>query len=93
MTLLEFVVLLLIAAICGAVGQAVAGYSRGGCVAAIAVGFLGALLGSWLARSLGLPELLVIQIGDVGFPVLWSIGGSALFVAIIALLARPRAPR
>ena len=93
MTLLEFVVLLLIAAICGAVGQAVAGYSRGGCLAAIAVGFLGALLGSWLARSLGLPELLMIQIGDVGFPVLWSIAGSALFVAIIALLARPRAPQ
>ena len=36
---------LLIAAIAGAIGQAIVGFSRGGCLAAIAVGFIGAYLG------------------------------------------------
>ncbi|MCA8951412.1 MAG: hypothetical protein KDE27_18030 [Planctomycetes bacterium] len=90
MTLVELLLLLLVAAVCGALGQAIAGYSRGGCFAAIALGFIGALLGVWLSRLLGLPELFVIRIGDSAFPIVWSIIGSALFVAVIALLARPR---
>jgi len=90
MTLVEFLVLLLIAGICGAVGQSIAGFTRGGCLTAIAVGFIGALLGVWLARALGLPELFTITLGGTAFPVLWSIIGSALFVAVISLIARPR---
>lgn len=90
MSLLEFLLLLVVAAVCGAVGQAVAGYSRGGCLAAIALGFIGALLGVWLARLTGLPDLFVIQIDDVGFPIVWSIIGAALFVALLGFLAGPR---
>src|SRR5262245_19469378 len=41
MTLLDFLILLLVAGICGAVGQAIVGYSRGGCLASIALGFIG----------------------------------------------------
>lgn len=81
--------LLLVAAVCGALGQALAGYSRGGCLAAIALGFIGALLGAWLARQLDLPELFVVQVDDVAFPIVWSIVGSALFVALLSLIARP----
>jgi uncharacterized membrane protein YeaQ/YmgE (transglycosylase-associated protein family) len=51
---------------------------------------VGALLGMWLARNLGLPELFAVQIGTTTFPIVWSIIGSALFVAIIALLTRSR---
>ena len=90
MTLLDVLVLLLIAGLCGALGQAITGYSRGGCVVSIALGFVGALLGMWLARQLGLPELFSIQIGTTSFPIVWSIIGSALFVAIIALISRGR---
>lgn len=93
MSLLEFLVMLVIAAVCGALGQALAGYSRGGCLASIALGFIGALLGSWLAGALGLPELFVLQFDDVSFPLVWSIVGSALFVAVLSLIARPRAAR
>jgi uncharacterized membrane protein YeaQ/YmgE (transglycosylase-associated protein family) len=90
MTILDIVVLLLIAGVCGALGQAISGFSRGGCLVSIALGFVGALLGMWLARTLGLPELFAVQIGTTSFPIVWSIIGSALFVAIIALLTRSR---
>ena len=90
MTILDLVVLLIIAGVCGALGQAITGFSRGGCLVSIALGFIGAVLGMWLARQLGLPELFSIQIGTTSFPIVWSIIGSALFVAIIALLTRSR---
>ena len=88
MTIMDVVVLLIIAGLCGALGQAITGYSRGGCLVSIALGFVGALLGMWLARQLGLPELFSVRIGTTSFPIVWSIIGSALFVAIIALLTR-----
>ena len=50
MTIIDLLVLLLIAGLCGALGQAITGYSRGGCLVSIALGFIGALLGMWLAR-------------------------------------------
>ena len=53
MTLLDVLILLLVAGICGALGQAIAGYSRGGCLVSIALGFVGALLGMWIARLNG----------------------------------------
>ena len=71
-------------------GQAISGASRGGCLVSIALGFIGALLGVWLSRQLGLPELLMVPVGGKSFPVVWSIIGSALFVAVISLLTRGR---
>lgn len=90
MTLLDLLLLLLVAGICGALGQAIAGYSRGGCLVSIALGFIGALLGMWLARLMGLPELVPVVIGGASFPIVWSIIGSALFVAVITLITRSR---
>ncbi len=90
MTIAEFLVLLLIAAICGMIGQALAGYSVGGCLVSAIVGFVGALVGLWLARQLGLPEVLTVQVGGKAFPVLWSIVGSAILAVIVGLLSRRR---
>ena len=90
MTLIDLLILLLVAGICGALGQAIAGYSRGGCLVSIALGFVGALIGMWLARMMGLPELIPVNIGGTNFPIVWSIIGSALFVAVIALITRSR---
>lgn len=90
MTLIEFLVLLLVAGICGSLAQALVGYSHGGCLVSIVLGFIGALLGGWLERSLGLPELFVVQIGGRPFPVVWSVIGAALFVAVLALLTGRR---
>jgi len=88
--ILQLLLLLLIAGICGALGQAIGGYSHGGCLVSIALGFIGALLGTWLAAKLGLPELLSIPVGGMSFPIIWSIIGAALFVALINLITRRR---
>jgi uncharacterized membrane protein YeaQ/YmgE (transglycosylase-associated protein family) len=86
MTVLEFLVLLLIAAICGAVAKAIAGLSRGGLLVAIAIGFIGALLGMWLQKATGWPEIFTVQIGDKAFPIIWSIIGGVLFSVVVAFL-------
>jgi uncharacterized membrane protein YeaQ/YmgE (transglycosylase-associated protein family) len=88
MSVISFLLLLLIAAICGILGQAIAGRGRGGIIVSILLGFIGALIGTWLARSMGLPELLPVNVGGQSFPVLWSIIGAALFVALLSLLQR-----
>jgi len=90
MTGLDFVILLVVAGLCGALGQAIVGYSRGGCLASVALGFIGALLGAWIARAMKLPELFQLVIGDQPFPIVWSIIGAALFVALISLLTPRR---
>ena len=91
MTIVELLILLLVAGICGSLAQAVVGYSRGGCLVAIVMGFIGALFGTWIARLTGLPELLAVRIGDQTFPIVWSIIGAALFAAVLSLLTRRRA--
>lgn len=88
MTLMGFLVLLLIAAICGSIGQSLAGYDLGGCLVSIVVGFIGAYLGLWIAGKMGLPELFTINIQGKPFPIIWAVIGSALFTLIMALLRR-----
>ena len=88
--LVDLLILLLVAGVCGSLGQAISGYSRGGCLVSIALGFIGAIIGVWVARNLGLPELFAVDIGGTHFPIIWSIIGSALFVALIVLLTRRR---
>jgi uncharacterized membrane protein YeaQ/YmgE (transglycosylase-associated protein family) len=91
MSLLGFVLLLIIAAVAGTIGQAIAGYSMGGCLASILIGFIGAFLGMWLAGTFGLPELFTINVDGQPFPVVWSIIGSTLLALIFGLLTRRRA--
>lgn len=81
-------ILILIAAVCGAVGKALAGSARGGLLVSIVLGFVGSLLGPWVARSLGLAEPFMVSIGGQAFPILWSIIGAALFVALLHLVSR-----
>lgn len=90
MTLTGFLILLLVAAVAGSIGQALAGYSLGGCIVSIVVGYIGAFIGLWIARQFGLPELIPITIDGETFPLVWSIVGSALLTAILGLLFRHR---
>jgi len=83
----ELLLLFFIAGITGSIGQALTDFSRGGCFLSIVVGFIGALLGTWIARELNLNEFFVINIGDVAFPVLWAIIGAAIFTGILSLLS------
>jgi len=90
LTLPGLVVFILIAAICGAVGKALAGGAQGGLVASIALGFIGALLGPWVAHQLNLSEPLVLHASGQSFPIVWSIVGAALFVAFLHLMSGRR---
>lgn len=85
-----FIVLFIIAAICGGIGQALAGYTVGGCLISGIVGFIGAMLGMWLANQVGLPTVFVIDVQGNSFPVFWSIIGSAGLVLILALMSGRR---
>ncbi len=44
--------LLFISGLCGSIGSGLAGHKNAGCLGSIALGFVGALLGMWLARHL-----------------------------------------
>lgn len=88
-TLTGLLFILIVAAIIGAIGRAIAGDVRGGFFVSIAIGFIGGLLGPWIAKKLGLAEPFVLQVAGHSFPVIWSIVGAALFVALIHLVSRP----
>jgi uncharacterized membrane protein YeaQ/YmgE (transglycosylase-associated protein family) len=90
LTLPELIVLIVIAAVCGAVGKALAGGGQGGLIASIALGFIGALLGPWVAHQLHLSEPLVLHISGQAFPIVWSIIGAALFVALLHVMSGRR---
>jgi uncharacterized membrane protein YeaQ/YmgE (transglycosylase-associated protein family) len=89
-TLPGLIVLIVIAAICGAVGKALGGGSRGGLITAIALGFIGALFGPWIARQLNLAEPFMLRLSGQSFPILWSIIGAALFVTLLHLVSGRR---
>lgn len=93
MSLMGFLLLLLVAAIAGSLGQSLVGFSRGGCIASIAVGLIGAWLGWWLAGQFNFPPFLVITIDGEPFPIVWAIIGSALFSALLSLFVRSRRVR
>ncbi|HKX33584.1 MAG TPA: hypothetical protein VJ302_38250 [Blastocatellia bacterium] len=91
MVLESFLLILLLTAICGAIGQALTGYSDRGIVSTIAVGFIGALLGIVLSGVLKLWELFPLSIGGFRFPVIWSIiGAIVISVLFDAILGRAR---
>ena len=87
---MEILLLVVIAGICGAIGEAISGFSHLGCLSSVALGFIGALLGSWLARTLELPEIFSLKIGEIRYPIVWSIVGASLFIAGIRLFRRGR---
>jgi uncharacterized membrane protein YeaQ/YmgE (transglycosylase-associated protein family) len=89
MTLIELIVYLVIAGVCGAIARGIAGSTRGGFVISVLLGFLGAFLGTWIARVMHLPALLVAEVGGHPFPVVWSIIGGTVFVIVAHALLRP----
>ncbi len=90
MSLVEFIILLVIAAVVGLIAQSLTGYWRGGLVLAVVLGFVGAVVGTFLARRLGLPELLTVSVGGVAFPIIWAVIGAVLLVGLVGLVGRGR---
>ena len=91
MTVMDFFLYLIIAGICGAIARAFAGGTSGGFLISILVGFLGAYLGVWIARMAHLPHLMVVTVEGHPFPIVWSIIGGMILVAVVhALMPRRR---
>lgn len=88
--MLSFLFLLVVASILGSIGAAIAGKREQGCLISIAVGFIGALIGRWLASASGIDDPFTWTISDTEIPVVFTIAGAALFVALINLLSGDR---
>ena len=86
MSLFSILILILVAAICGSIGAQLGGRSTRGCLTSIVVGFIGALIGTWVSNQIGIRDFFYIK----GIPVFWSIFGSAVFVAIINLMTNKK---
>jgi uncharacterized membrane protein YeaQ/YmgE (transglycosylase-associated protein family) len=83
------VLLFTVAAVTGAIAQAVVGrHHGGGCLASIGIGLVGALLGILLASWLGLPEIFSINAGGTSFPVVWALLGAMLLLVILRVARR-----
>jgi len=88
MTIVGFLLLLVLGAICGAVAEMIVGFSPGGFLASAVVGFLGAAIGGWLAPELGLPSILAVRIEGHTIEVVWSVLGAIVLLAVLALIRR-----
>jgi uncharacterized membrane protein YeaQ/YmgE (transglycosylase-associated protein family) len=91
LTFTTFVLLLLVAGVCGGIEEAVAGNHQGGLTVSIAIAFIGSIVGIWLGSALRLPELFTMRAGGERFPIVWSMSGSVSFVLALSLLTRSRA--
>ncbi|NNF57370.1 MAG: hypothetical protein HKN04_03940 [Rhodothermaceae bacterium] len=92
---LILVLLVLIAGFGSALGWMIFRYSMSGCLVVLAGGFIGAVVGVALVKKLGLPRLLVLELGGHRFPLVWILAGAALGVLAVSLLWKtaPRPPR
>ncbi|NNC76239.1 MAG: hypothetical protein HKN93_12110 [Acidimicrobiia bacterium] len=85
--MISFLFLLIVASVLGSIGAAIAGKREQGCLVSIAVGFIGALIGRWLASISGLDDPFTVTLSDTEIPVIFTVAGAALFVALINLLS------
>lgn len=81
-TVLDFVLLLLIAGVCGYIASQLMGAKRMNFVVMVVLGFVGAIVGRWLAAFFHMPLLLELHLGGHSFPLLWALIGSIVTVGI-----------
>lgn len=86
MSLEALAVLLGISIVCSVIAQGLAGYSTGGFVVSTGVGFIGAVFGMWLASVMDLPTFFEVTVDGTVFPMVWSIAGSVILVAVLGAL-------
>jgi len=87
MSFLDIVILLVIAGLTGSIARSLVGFDKGGCLLSVAVGFIGALIGTWLARELNFPDIYSFEIRGITYPIVWSLIGAVLFTALLSLIS------
>jgi uncharacterized membrane protein YeaQ/YmgE (transglycosylase-associated protein family) len=85
----DFVMIALVAVVCGTLAQITSAYSKGGWIVNLGVAFAGALTGVFLSRLLNAPSIYDVRFREVDFPIIYSIVGAALMLAAINFLVRP----
>jgi uncharacterized membrane protein YeaQ/YmgE (transglycosylase-associated protein family) len=88
MTVIGFLLIIVVGAICGAIAEAIVGWSPGGFFAAAVVGILGAVLGGWAAPKIGLPSLFAVRIEGYSIEIVWSILGAIALLLILSAFRR-----
>lgn len=89
MDLLQLLILLVIAGICGAVAELIVGFSPPGLhvmLVSIIIGVIGAFIGGWIAGALSLPPITEIRVGNMRLNLLYTILGSTLLLAALQAL-------
>jgi uncharacterized membrane protein YeaQ/YmgE (transglycosylase-associated protein family) len=88
MSILGFLLLVVIGAICGAIAELIVGYSPGGFLASVAIGFAGAWIGGWVATFLHLPSMLVVRVDGHPIEIVWTVLGAIILLLIVSLVRR-----
>ncbi len=91
-TVVELVIILIIAGICGGVAQALLGMRRSNFLISVFIGMVGAYIGTYLAQRYGWPTLLMLTVGTSTMDIGWVFIGALLLVFVLHLinsLSRP----
>jgi uncharacterized membrane protein YeaQ/YmgE (transglycosylase-associated protein family) len=86
MGVLDFLLLLVVAGVCGFLGGALMGARRMSLLTMVVAGFVGALLGKLIAGYFHLPLLWEINVGGHPFPVVWAVIGSVIVVGLASAI-------
>jgi uncharacterized membrane protein YeaQ/YmgE (transglycosylase-associated protein family) len=78
---------LLVAAVCGVIGRVIGGGTWQSFFLSIPVGFAGALLMVFAARAMHWPDIYVITVDLHPFPIVWTVSGAAVSVALVQLIS------
>ncbi len=91
MDLLQLLIVLVIAGICGAFAQLIVGFSPRGLMVmpvSIIIGVVGAYLGTGIANLLGIsgPDIFAVRVSTIRLNLLWAIIGSSLLLLLLQIL-------
>ncbi len=91
MDLLQLLILLVIAGICGALAELILGrrLGSGSLIITVILGVIGAYFGSWLSSSLRLPGYAV-EVGTMRMDLVWSLAGTLLVLALLSIVREGR---
>ena len=84
MGFVQFLLLLLIAGVCGFAASQLMGAKRLNVIFMIVLGFVGAIVGQWIAGYFGLPMILPLELGGRAFPLVWAVIGSVVVVGVVS---------
>ncbi len=90
MSVIEMALLLVVAVVCGASVQFLSGATRGGCPFSVGTAVIGAYAAPRIARWQGWAEPFTLELGEVEFPVVWSVAGGFVLALVVNMLSRGR---